>query len=112
MPDKPSQTMVSCEETPQRAQADDDGRGRRGPEYQIHDCGLDQDGVDRIHAGEGYYRAAGDELRGRGYPTRSVFNWRTPLPMWLIGRMPASLNRCRIQKGEGATLTPVTTAAV
>jgi len=45
--------------------------------------------VDRIHAGEGYYEAASAELQERGYPTRSVFNWRTPLPMWLIGQMPA-----------------------
>ena len=42
-----------------------------------------------MHCGEGYYRAAAAELTARGYPTRSVFNWRTPLPMWLIGRMPA-----------------------
>src|SRR5262249_42674640 len=36
-------------------------------------------------AGEGYYAAAATELRARGYPTKSVFNWRTPLPIWLIG---------------------------
>ncbi len=45
--------------------------------------------VDRIHDGEGYYQAAAAELTARGYPTRSVFNWRTPLPMWLLGKMPA-----------------------
>lgn len=44
--------------------------------------------VERIQAGEGYYQAAAAELRDRGYPTRSVFNWRTPLPMWLIGNLP------------------------
>jgi len=44
--------------------------------------------VARIAAGEGYYEAAGQELRARGYPTQSPFNWRTPLPMWLIGRAP------------------------
>ena len=44
--------------------------------------------VDRIHNGEGYYQAAAAELTARGYPTRSVFNWRTPLPMWLIGQLP------------------------
>lgn len=44
--------------------------------------------VDRIRTGEGYYEAAAAELLGRGYPTRSVFNWRTPLPMWLIGKLP------------------------
>ena len=48
--------------------------------------------VDRIHAGEGYYRVVGEELVARGYPTRSVFNWRTPLPVWLIGK-PAPRRR-------------------
>jgi hypothetical protein len=47
--------------------------------------------VDRVHAGEGYYQVAAQELVARGYPTRSVFNWRTPLPMWLIGSLPAPL---------------------
>ena len=45
--------------------------------------------VDRIHAGEGYYQAAAAELTARGYPTLSVFNWRMPLPIWLLGKMPA-----------------------
>jgi hypothetical protein len=44
--------------------------------------------VDRIAKGERYYTAAAAELTQRGYPTRSIFNWRTPLPMWLIGRLP------------------------
>jgi len=42
----------------------------------------------RVHAGEAYYLAMADELRQRGYPTQSIFNWRTPMPMWLIGMMP------------------------
>ncbi len=46
--------------------------------------------VDRIHNGEGYYQAAHAELTARGYPTRSVFNWRTPLPMWLLGELPTA----------------------
>lgn len=45
--------------------------------------------AERIHGGEGYYKAAAAELTERGYPTQNVFNWRTPLPMWLIGKMPA-----------------------
>ena len=49
--------------------------------------------VDRIRAGEGYYQAAAEELPTRNYPTASVFNWRTPLPMWLIGRLPDPLAR-------------------
>jgi hypothetical protein len=44
--------------------------------------------IQRMRAGEGYYEAAAAELRDRGYPTASLFNWRTPLPMWLIARLP------------------------
>jgi hypothetical protein len=44
--------------------------------------------VDRIHNGEGYYQATATEMTARGYPTSSVFNWRTPLPLWLIGLLP------------------------
>ena len=44
--------------------------------------------IERIRGGEGYYQAAAAELRARGYPTRSVFNWRTPLPIWFIGQLP------------------------
>ena len=50
--------------------------------------------VGRIRQGEGYYQAAGQELSARGYPTSSVFNWRTPWPMWLVGQLPqADLGR-------------------
>ncbi|MGO9115543.1 MAG: hypothetical protein ACLP9L_40560 [Thermoguttaceae bacterium] len=44
--------------------------------------------IKRIHAGENYYHAAAEELVAQGYPTASVFNWRTPLPMLLIGKLP------------------------
>ena len=44
--------------------------------------------VYRVHAGEGYYEAFGSELRSRGYPTRSMFNWRLPLYAWLNGKLP------------------------
>jgi hypothetical protein len=44
--------------------------------------------VERVHSGEGYYSAWGSELRSRGYPTRSVFNWRLPLFAWLNGKLP------------------------
>ena len=59
-------------------------KASRGP----GDVSLYRAKVDRIHAGESYYTVAAEELRERGYPTKSVFNWRTPLPMWLIGVMP------------------------
>jgi hypothetical protein len=52
------------------------------------DVDLYQAVVERVGAGEGYYGVLGDELRGRGYPTASVFNWRTPLPLWVIGKLP------------------------
>jgi hypothetical protein len=45
--------------------------------------------VARIRAGESYYTAAETELRERGYPMQSPFNWRTPLPMWLVAKLPA-----------------------
>lgn len=41
-----------------------------------------------VHDGAGYYETAYRELTNRGYPTRSVFNWRTPLPMWLVSQLP------------------------
>ena len=56
----------------------------RGPS----DVDLYRAEIARVHAGENYYEAANLELRARGYPTGSVFNWRTPLPMWLMGVLP------------------------
>ena len=44
--------------------------------------------LERIRAGEGYYAAAGDELRRRGYATSSVFNWRLPVLALLLGHLP------------------------
>jgi hypothetical protein len=41
--------------------------------------------VHRVHAGDGFYVATQDELRTHGYPTRSVFNWRTPVYAWMLG---------------------------
>lgn len=60
-----------------------------GPRFNAPtDIQLYQAEIDRIRQGEGYYAAAAAELRQRGYPTASIFNWRTPLPMWLIGHLP------------------------
>lgn len=42
----------------------------------------------RVHAGESYYDVMGDELRQRGYPTRSAFNWRVPAPFWMFALAP------------------------
>ncbi len=59
----------------------------RGP----GDIALYRAEVERMHDGYGYYDAAEAELRTRGYPTRSLFNWRMPLPMWLIAALPDML---------------------
>lgn len=65
--------------------------GRAGkPPRGEGDVALYRAEVDRIRAGQGYYQAASAELLARGYTTRSVFNWRLPLPIWLIGQMPAA----------------------
>jgi len=44
--------------------------------------------VDRVHSGEGFYPASRAELVARGYPTRSLFNWRMPLPLAAWGHLP------------------------
>ena len=59
--------------------------GRKGP----GDVALYRAEVERVRNGEGYYQAAAAELTARHYTTQSVFNWRTPLPMWLLGKMPS-----------------------
>lgn len=62
-----------------------------GPRFQAPtDIDLYQAEIERIREGEGYYQAAAAELRSRGYPTASLFNWRTPLPMWLVAKLPGS----------------------
>src|SRR5437879_4557560 len=58
------------------------------PDRGASDVQLYQAEVTRIQSGEGFYDAAAAELAGRGYPTRSIFNWRTPLPVWLLGKLP------------------------
>jgi len=45
--------------------------------------------VEKIHAGESYYSAAGHELRKRGYTTASVFNWRLPALASFLGKLPS-----------------------
>jgi hypothetical protein len=44
--------------------------------------------AERVRSGEYYYSAVKQELETRGYPTASILNWRTPLPVWLIGVLP------------------------
>jgi len=44
--------------------------------------------VGRLERGESYYDVTGDELRRRGYPSRSVFNWRSPLLFSAVALAP------------------------
>ena len=53
------------------------------------DIALHRATLARTAHGENYYDAVDAELRARRYPTRSLFNWRTPLPVWAIARMPS-----------------------
>jgi hypothetical protein len=45
--------------------------------------------VARVRAGDRFHDATQEELRSHGYPTRSVFNWRTPCYAWLLGSLPS-----------------------
>ena len=60
--------------------------------------------VERVRGGEGYYDAAGQELRSRGFPTRSAFNWRPPTYAWFLGRVTGSWWGSRIL-AAGTVLT-------
>ncbi len=40
--------------------------------------------INRVQAGEAFHNATQDELRVHDYPTRSVFNWRTPVYAWWL----------------------------
>jgi len=61
------------------------GSGRRGGQG---DVALHQATLARTASGASYYDAVNVELRARRYPTRSIFNWRTPLPVWAIAQFP------------------------
>jgi hypothetical protein len=62
-------------------------RGRAG------DLALHQATRARTARGENYYDAVGVELQARGYPTGSVFNWRTPFPVLVLARIPPAWGR-------------------
>ncbi len=61
----------------------------RGPNPGPGDVDLYNAEIKRMQAGESYYAAAAQELRSRGYPTKSVFNWRTPTPLAIFGSLPS-----------------------
>jgi len=52
------------------------------------DTGLYAAVAERVRHGEGYYMVMSEELQRDGYPTKSVFNWRMPIPLWVIGNLP------------------------
>jgi hypothetical protein len=45
--------------------------------------------VHDMRAGQGYYAAAEAQLRTRGYPMASVFNWRLPTLAWIFAFLPS-----------------------
>ncbi len=52
---------------------------REGTDLQLYAAEVEQ-----LRVGGNYYDIAARELTTRGFPTKSVFNWRTPLPFTLI----------------------------
>jgi hypothetical protein len=60
--------------------------------------------VARVRAGQGYYEAAGAELRARHYPVRPVFNWRQPTYAWLLSSLPSPLWGSAILVALGAAV--------
>src|SRR5688500_5530558 len=58
----------------------------------------------RVAAGEPYYSAMGSELRRRGYPTASVFNWRTPLVLRTVAAAPRLTRICLLGLAVAAVL--------
>jgi hypothetical protein len=45
--------------------------------------------TERVRSGEPYYDVMRAELRNRGYPTASIFNWRAPATFLLLAKAPA-----------------------
>ena len=60
-----------------------DDETRKGTDLQLY-----AGEVQRMRAGGSYYDVAAYELTTRGFPTKSVFNWRTPLPFTFIAAVP------------------------
>jgi hypothetical protein len=55
--------------------------------------------IARLHDGEPYYVVVGDELRQRGFPAASVFNWRTPLLYSVIALQPMAARSALVLLG-------------
>lgn len=69
------------------------GPARRVPPPGLGDAALYLKVVERLGLGEPYYDALGRELRADNYPTRSPFNWRTPLHLVFVASatVPAAM---------------------
>jgi hypothetical protein len=65
--------------------------------------------VDRMQKGEPYYATMRDELRRRGYPTASIFNWRPPATFLMMARFPQAVHLVMLGLG---LLAVVATALV
>jgi hypothetical protein len=70
----------------------------------VSDIDLYRAEAERIRRGENYYDAKKAELIARGYPTKSVLNWRTPLPVWLVGVLPNGVAQALIAAAAIAVL--------
>jgi hypothetical protein len=60
--------------------------------------------VERMRAGEPYYATMRDELRARGYPTASIFNWRPPATFMLMARLPGTIHVLMFGLGVAALI--------
>lgn len=60
--------------------------------------------VERVRAGERYYPTMRSELRARGYPTASVFNWRPPATFLLLATAPRLVQGVLLGLGVVAVL--------
>jgi hypothetical protein len=58
--------------------------------------------VARVRAGEPYHVTVGSELRSRGYASREIFNWRTPLLMSTLAAAPSGTPRVALVLLAGA----------
>ncbi len=63
------------------------------PSMEQSDTGLYQAIVGRVRSGEPYHAAVGTELRSRGYASREIFNWRTPLHLMAVASVPDIVSR-------------------
>ncbi len=76
-----------------------DDATRTGTDLQLYAAEVEQ-----LRAGGNYYDIAARELPSRGFPTRSVFNWRTPLPFTLIAAVPEPVGRAILLAAALATV--------